>query len=258
MSNKKKYGGPKGGTKRRRKQSLAAGYTGDFEMQSQVKPRQKKNLTLNALSESQSKYIELIDEYDIIFADGRAGCGKTFVSTAIGLIRVLKGEYDKLVVTRPVMEAGERLGFLPGNPTEKIRPYIEPIHDTLKHFISTQEIQTLINSGKIEIAPLAYMRGRTFNNSFIIVDEAQNCSMKQLKMAITRLGKASKIIVNGDVSQSDFEEDGPNALKRHIEIFEKKKHSKIAVFRFNPNEIVRNSLIAEYLDAMESTNAKSN
>lgn len=261
MSNKNKYGGKAGGTKRRRKQYSAKHGETEFSMQPPVRRQNKK---LETKTDSQREYVRIIDGYDIIFADGPAGCGKTFVATALGLQGVLVGKYERLVITRPVMEAGEKLGFLPGKASEKIRPYIEPIYDTLKHFIGLAEIQTLINRGQIEIAPLAYMRGRTFDDSFIIVDEAQNCTLKQLKMAITRIGQNSKIIVNGDITQSDWEEQllenaGLNALKRHIEVFENIDHPKIKVYRFNPLEIVRNSLIGEYLQILEGNrNADTN
>lgn len=253
MSNKSRYGGKAGGTKRRRKQYLASHGETEFTMQPPIRRQNKK---LEAKTESQREYMEVIGEYDIIFADGPAGCGKTFVATAMGLQDVLAGKYERLVITRPVMEAGEKLGFLPGKASEKIRPYIEPIYDTLKHFVGLTDIQTMINRGQIEIAPLAYMRGRTFDDSFIIVDEAQNCTMKQLKMAITRIGQNSKIIINGDITQSDWEEQalenaGLNALKKHIDVFESVKHPKITVYRFNPLEIVRNSVIGEYLQILE-------
>lgn len=246
MSNKNKYGGTYGGTKKRRKKYEARNGKTEFTAQSNKKPQK-----LTAKTESQKQYIEIIHENDIVFADGPAGCGKTFVATALGLQGLLNGDYERLVITRPVLEAGENLGFLPGNANEKIRPYIEPIFDTLRHFVSVTDVQTLINSRKIEIAPLAYMRGRTFDNSFIIVDEAQNCTMKQLKMAITRIGSASKIVVNGDVTQSDWDDAQENALEEHMKKFKKAKHPKIAVYSFNPKEIVRNAIIGEYLEIIE-------
>lgn len=260
MSNKNKYGGKVGGTKRRRKQYTAKHGEAEFSMQPLTRKQVKR---LEAKTDSQRAYMEIIEDHDIVFADGPAGCGKTFVATAMGLQGVLSGKYERLVITRPVMEAGERLGFLPGKASEKIRPYIEPIYDTLKHFISLTDVQTMINRGQIEIAPLAYMRGRTFDDSFIIVDEAQNCTMKQLKMAITRIGQNSKIIVNGDVSQSDWDEGfvaaNDNPLQYHIQAFSKVVHPKIVVYRFNPLEIVRNSLIGEYLQILEGAkNGQSN
>lgn len=256
MSNKNKYGGKTGGTKRRRKKYEAENGKTSFTAGSQSPTKKAK---LEAKTKSQKEYIEVIKDHDIIFADGPAGCGKTFVATALGIQGVLAGDYERLVITRPVLEAGENLGFLPGSASEKIRPYIEPIYDTLRHFIGVSDVQTLINRGKIEIAPLAYMRGRTFDDAFIIVDEAQNCTMKQLKMAITRIGQNSKIIVNGDVTQSDWVDgDTNNALIQHIRVFEQAKHEKITVYRFDLTHIVRNAIIGEYLSIIEAKHANTN
>jgi phosphate starvation-inducible PhoH-like protein len=201
---------------------------------------------------SQEKYVEIIKNNHIIFADGAAGCGKTFVATAVGLQMLLGGEYERLIITRPVMEAGESLGFLPGKVNEKFKPYIQPVMDALHKFLTPYEVAQFIQRGKIEIAPIAYMRGRTFDDSFIIVDEAQNCSMKQLKLAVTRLGKNSKIVVNGDVTQADIacHSSYGNALSKHIREFTNNKKEGIAVFKFDVNDIIRNKILIDYLDVI--------
>lgn len=198
-------------------------------------------------TEHQKQLVEIIDKSVITIVNGPAGSGKTFVSAAIGLQMLMRKDIERLIITRPAVEAGENLGYLPGSHTEKLRPYMDPIFDVLNLFLGYSDINTLQNNGKIVISPLAYMRGRTFDNCMIIVDEAQNCTMKQLKMAITRVGQNSKIIVNGDTTQSDISNN--TALETHI-IKLRLVDKRISVFEFDNNDIIRNEVIDIYLEAM--------
>ena len=161
-------------------------------------------------SEKQKEYVRALRESEIIISAGPAGTGKTFLAVAIGLTMLLEKKIERIILSRPAVEAGERLGFLPGDMKEKVDPYLRPLYDSLYDLFHFEKIQRMIEIGDIEIAPLAFMRGRTLKNSFAILDEAQNATDTQIKMFLTRIGENSKIVVNGDPSQIDL----PN--KKHV------------------------------------------
>jgi phosphate starvation-inducible PhoH-like protein len=211
---------------------------------------------LEPKTESQKELLELIDKKEILFVSGLAGTGKSFCIVVKGILDLLKGKYEKIVLMRPAIEAGENLGHLPGDISEKIDPYIEPMMDILEKYLTKQEIEELIRAEKIIAKPIAFLRGKTFDNSYIIVDEAQNCTLSQLKLIVSRIGKKSKIIINGDVTQCDLRTRDKNALQLHIDLFEN-YHSKIGTFVFDPTHLVRNELIGFYLDRIDATTNQS-
>ena len=163
-------------------------------------------------TEGQKKFLQTIKDYDLIICNGPAGTGKTFLSVALALEALSKGEISKIIVTRPVVEAGEKLGYLPGDLKEKIDPYLRPIYDALATLIGVEKYKLLMQQEIIEVAPLAYMRGRTLENAFIILDEAQNTTLEQIIMIVTRLGQGSKLIVNGDATQIDLPKNKESGL----------------------------------------------
>lgn len=166
-----------------------------------------KGKTIYPRTVNQEKFVQSLQKNIITFASGPAGTGKTFLSIAVASRMLQNGEVERLILTRPAVEAGESLGFLPGDMKEKVDPYLRPIYDALNECIGYEKVQVLTSLGKIEIAPIAFMRGRTLANSFIILDEAQNCTAMQLKMILTRIGKNSKMAVSGDITQIDLAKD---------------------------------------------------
>ena len=165
-------------------------------------------------SERQKEYVRVLRQSDIIISAGPAGTGKTFLAVAVGLTMLLDKKIDRIILSRPAVEAGERLGFLPGDMKEKVDPYLRPLYDSLYDLFDFEKIQRMIEIGDIEIAPLAFMRGRTLKNSFAILDEAQNASDTQIKMFLTRIGENSKIVINGDPSQIDLPNKNMSGLNR--------------------------------------------
>ena len=162
----------------------------------------------------QKEYVDAIRSHDVVFAIGPAGTGKTYLAIACALAALKNGEIERIFISRPVVEAGENLGFLPGDMQEKIEPYLRPIFDAFRDMIGQERVLKMIESGTLEIAPLAYMRGRTLNGSFAILDEAQNCTIGQMKMFLTRLGESSKAIVTGDVTQIDLADPAAVGARR--------------------------------------------
>ncbi|MBI2091955.1 MAG: PhoH family protein [Deltaproteobacteria bacterium] len=152
----------------------------------------------------QKTYLDAINKYDMVFGIGPAGTGKTFLAMAAAVRALLKSKYDRIILTRPAVEAGEKLGFLPGSMQEKVNPYLRPLYDALHDMMDIEQAKRLIDDGRIEVAPLAFMRGRTLNSAFVILDEAQNCTSEQMKMFLTRLGFDSKVVVTADVTQVDL------------------------------------------------------
>ena len=199
---------------------------------------------------TQSMYIDALDKNAITFACGSAGTGKTYlaVAYACGLLR--KNKVKKLVITRPVVEAGEKLGFLPGDLKEKIDPYLIPIYDSLYEILGKDVTDKMILKGTIEIAPLAYMRGRTLDNSLIILDEAQNTTTSQMKMFLTRLGFNSKMIVTGDLTQIDLPIYQKSGLKEAVTLFE--KIDDIAVIRFEQSDVMRHPLVSKIIEQYDT------
>src|SRR3972149_496839 len=167
-------------------------------------PVSSRKRPVAAKNEAQRKYVERIKQYDIVFGIGPAGTGKTYLAMATAVSALLRREVSRIILVRPAVEAGEKLGFLPGDLYEKINPYLRPLYDALYDMIETEKANKLVERGDIEIAPLAFMRGRTLNDSFIILDEAQNTTMEQMKMFLTRLGFNSRVVVTGDITQVDL------------------------------------------------------
>ena len=196
---------------------------------------------------------ELVDEYyknDLIFALGPAGTGKTYTAIALAVRALKNKEVKKLILTRPAVEAGERLGFLPGDMKEKLDPYLQPLYDALHDMIHPRKLQILMEEGIIQIAPLAYMRGRTLDSAFVILDEAQNTSLGQLKMFLTRMGNNAKFIVTGDATQIDLPNKRDSGLMRGVELV--KDIRGIAVIHFGTEDMVRHPLVTRIIKAFDS------
>jgi phosphate starvation-inducible PhoH-like protein len=215
------------------------------EENSQWSPKNKifvsyKGKPIFPRSENQEKFSSSLNNSFISFGLGPAGTGKTFLSIACACRMMQAGEVDRLVLTRPAVEAGESLGFLPGDLVEKVNPYLRPIYDALHECIGYEKTQELISIGKIEIAPIAFMRGRTLSNSFIILDEAQNCTLPQLKMFLTRFGKNSRMSISGDISQIDLAY-GRSGLEKVAEILNGVKG--IDIIYFNEKDITRHPIV---------------
>lgn len=194
----------------------------------------------------------LVDEYyknDLLFALGPAGTGKTYTAIALAVRALKNKEVKKLILTRPAVEAGERLGFLPGDMKDKLDPYLQPLYDALRDMIHPKKLQALMEEGIIQIAPLAYMRGRTLDSAFVILDEAQNTSIGQLKMFLTRMGRDAKFIVTGDASQIDLPHKNDSGLLRGVELV--KNIKGIAVINFGTEDIVRHPLVTKIVKAFD-------
>jgi phosphate starvation-inducible protein PhoH and related proteins len=198
---------------------------------------------------NQGKYISAMNEKALTFGIGPAGTGKTFLAVVLAVDALLKGRVERIVLTRPAVEAGENLGFLPGDLIQKINPYLRPLYDSLYNLLSFEKVNQLIETGSIEIAPLAYMRGRTLNNSFIILDEAQNTTITQMKMFLTRLGDNSKIVVTGDITQIDLEKKSKSGLVHATRIL--KSIKDIAFIRFENKDISRHPIVGKIVSAYE-------
>ena len=198
-------------------------------------------------SEKQKGYVRALRQSDIIISAGPAGTGKTFLAVAVGLTMLLEKKIERIILSRPAVEAGERLGFLPGDMKEKVDPYLRPLYDSLYDLFDFEKIQRMIEIGDIEIAPLAFMRGRTLKNSFAILDEAQNATDTQIKMFLTRIGENSKIVVNGDPTQIDLPNKRMSGLVRSKELL---GHlNEIAVVDFDHSDVVRHPLVSKIVKA---------
>ncbi len=198
-------------------------------------------------SEKQKSYVRALRQSDIIISAGPAGTGKTFLAVAVGLTMLLEKKIERIILSRPAVEAGERLGFLPGDMKEKVDPYLRPLYDSLYDLFDFEKIQRMIEIGDIEIAPLAFMRGRTLKNSFAILDEAQNATDTQIKMFLTRIGENSKIVVNGDPSQIDLPNKNLSGLVRSKQLL---GHlNEIAVIDFDHSDVVRHPLVSKIVKA---------
>jgi phosphate starvation-inducible PhoH-like protein len=198
-------------------------------------------------SEKQKEYVRALRQSDIIISAGPAGTGKTFLAVAVGLTMLLEKKIERIILSRPAVEAGERLGFLPGDMKEKVDPYLRPLYDSLYDLFDFEKIQRMIEIGDIEIAPLAFMRGRTLKNSFAILDEAQNATDTQIKMFLTRIGENSKIVVNGDPTQIDLPNKNLSGLIRSKELL---GHlNEISVIDFDHSDVVRHPLVSKIVKA---------
>lgn len=197
----------------------------------------------------QKRYVDAIRSHTITFGLGPAGTGKTYLAMAMAVAALKRKEVGRIILTRPIVEAGENLGFLPGTINEKVDPYIRPLYDALFDMTDMERANDLIDSGVIEIAPLAFMRGRTLNDSFIILDEAQNTSREQMKMFLTRIGFGSHVVITGDVTQIDLPSDKPSGLKEAIRILD--RIDDIAICRLTGADVVRHALVQKIIAAYE-------
>ena len=203
-------------------------------------------------SEKQKSYVRALKNSDIVISTGPAGTGKTFLSVAIALTMLLEKKIERIILSRPAVEAGERLGFLPGDMREKVDPYLRPLYDSLYDLLDYEKIQKKIEVGDIEIAPLAFMRGRTLKNSFAILDEAQNATDTQIKMFLTRIGENSKIVINGDPSQIDLPNKSFSGLNRSKKLLGHLK--EISVVDFDHKDVVRHPLVSKIVKAYSDQN----
>ena len=204
-------------------------------------------------SEKQKNYIRALKESDIVISAGPAGTGKTFLAVAVALTMLLDKKIERIILSRPAVEAGERLGFLPGDMREKVDPYLRPLYDSLYDLLDFEKIQKKIEVGDIEIAPLAFMRGRTLKNSFAILDEAQNATDTQIKMFLTRIGENSKIVINGDPSQIDLPNKTMSGLNRSKKLLGHLK--EISVVDFDHTDVVRHPLVSKIVKAYSDKNS---
>ncbi len=203
-----------------------------------------------ARSEKQSEYIKALKENDIVMSLGPAGTGKSFLAVSVGITLLMEKKIDRVILSRPAVEAGEKLGFLPGDMKEKVDPYLRPLYDALYELFGADKIDKKIQSGEIEIAPLAFMRGRTLKNCFAILDEAQNATETQIKMFLTRIGENSKLVVNGDPSQVDLINKKDSGLMKSIKIL--KDLDEIKIIEFDHNDVVRHPLVSKIIKAYQN------
>ncbi len=202
---------------------------------------------------SQRRYLDLIEQHDLVLAVGPAGTGKTYLAMAMAIAALHRREVVRVILTRPAVEAGEKLGFLPGTMAEKVNPYLRPLYDALHDMTDFDKAQRLLERGTIEVAPLAFMRGRTLNESFVILDEAQNTTVEQMKMFLTRLGYSSKAVVTGDVTQIDLPSGKPSGLIDALEVL--KDVEGIGIQRFTEADVVRHPLVQSIVRAYERREA---
>jgi len=197
----------------------------------------------------QKRYIDAIRNFDIVFGIGPAGTGKTYLAMAMAVAALTKGEVVRIILTRPAVEAGERLGFLPGDLAEKVNPYLRPLYDALHDMMAFDKASKLVQRGVIEVAPLAFMRGRTLNDSFVILDEAQNTTSEQMKMFLTRLGFGSRAVITGDITQIDLPEGRTSGLVEAAQILSKVEG--LSFIYFTERDVVRHHLVREIVKAYD-------
>ena len=202
---------------------------------------------IRAKTLGQQQYVEAIREHDLTFAVGPAGTGKTYLAMAMAVMALKNREVERIVLTRPAVEAGEKLGFLPGDLTQKVDPYLRPLYDALYDFMGVDAYQKMLDRGTVEVAPLAYMRGRTLSDSFIILDEAQNTTSEQMKMFLTRFGFHSKVVVTGDITQTDLPYGRKSGLQEALDILQ--DIPEIGMVRLTGKDVVRHELVQKIVEA---------
>ena len=208
--------------------------------------------SVTAKTIKQNEYLEALYNKQIVFGIGPAGTGKTYLAVAAAVAQLLEGKYDRIILSRPAVEAGEKLGFLPGDIKEKVDPYLRPFYDAIYELLPMDEAMRKIQSSMIEIAPLAFMRGRTLSNAFVILDEAQNATSTQIKMFLTRCGKNSRMVVNGDPSQIDLPKHIGSGLIDSIHALE--QLSEVEITKFSKKDIVRDEIVSKIIDAYDNYN----
>ena len=211
--------------------------------------RSSRNKIITPKSVAQKRYLDAIRERDIVFGIGPAGTGKTFLAMAMAVSYLMKKEVRRIVLARPAVEAGEKLGFLPGDMAEKVNPYLRPLHDALYAMLEYEQAGKLMERGVIEVAPLAFMRGRTLNDSFVILDEAQNTTTEQMKMFLTRIGFGSKAVITGDITQTDLPSGRVSGLNDALSILEGVEGIRFC--RFTEIDVVRHPIVQEIIRAYE-------
>ncbi len=206
-------------------------------------------------TKTQAEFVQAMNSAEMVFGIGPAGTGKTFLAVAKAVSLMLEGKIDKIILTRPAVEAGENLGFLPGDLKEKIDPYLRPLYDALYDMLPSDQVDRKLEMGEIEIAPLAYMRGRTLSNAMVILDEAQNTTPMQMKMFLTRLGENSRMVINGDLSQTDLPRGVESGLAESIRIL--KNIEEIKIVEFTEKDVVRHGLVSKIVKAYEQAKESS-
>jgi phosphate starvation-inducible PhoH-like protein len=209
--------------------------------------------SIAAKSPNQRRYIEALESFDMVFAIGPGGTGKTYLAVAMAVSALLSKQVNRIILARPAVEAGERLGFLPGTLQEKVDPYMRPLYDALHDLLEADKLESYLEKGIIEVAPLAFMRGRTLNDSFVILDEAQNTTSEQMKMFLTRLGFNSKAVITGDVTQIDLPDSRRSGLVEAIDVVG--KIEGIAMVYFDEHDVVRHSLVQRIIKAYDEHGA---
>lgn len=216
-----------------------------------IQSKSSKVKTVGPKSKGQQEYVEAIKKHDIVFGLGPAGTGKTYLAMAAAVEALNKEEVRRIILTRPAIEAGESLGFLPGDMIEKISPYLRPLYDAIYDMLDAERIEKYLETGIVEVAPLAYMRGRTLNDAFIILDEAQNCTAEQMKMFLTRLGFDSKAVITGDLTQSDLPQGKPIGLLQAQEILNTIEGIKFVYL--TGQDVVRHALVQKIIEAYDQS-----
>lgn len=216
------------------------------------KPRKvvTKRKHISPRSTTQAAYLDAIDKHNMVFGIGPAGTGKTYLAVAAGVQLLNEGKVERLIFSRPAVEAGEHLGFLPGDMQEKIDPYLRPIYDALHDMLPQEQVVRMMAGGQIEIAPLAFMRGRTLSNAYVVLDEAQNTTQMQMKMFLTRMGEGSKMVINGDASQTDLPKGVLSGLADARRLL--KRIDDIAFIEFTAADVVRHPLVAQIINAYDA------
>jgi len=210
-----------------------------------------RNSVITPYTKAQSRYLELMDLNDIVFSIGAAGTGKTYMAVAMAVSMFYRKKVNKIILSRPAVEAGEKIGFLPGDMRDKVDPYLIPLYDSLYEMIPPNDVERYFLTKEIEVAPLAFMRGRTLNNAFIILDEAQNTTLLQMKMFLTRLGHGSKMVITGDLSQIDLPRESKSGL---IDAIDKLKNlEEVKVMKFSSKDVVRHPLTSKIIEAYEQS-----